>query len=107
MEEQLVEILRRAVSDLLYSSDTDAPFEVLFWPECPAPLTVSQILTPREARGPADRSRGPSVEQFFAPLTADQKWYGAEERRRPAVTGNCGRFWSSTFATCRSFAWAG
>ncbi len=79
VDESLADALQRAVQGLLYTSESDAPFAVIQWPDCPAPLTPEEVLT-RAGREPNAPVTQQSMEAFFQPLTADQAWYGEKDR---------------------------
>lgn len=77
--ESLLPELRSACEDLLWLSETDAPFEVICWPEQPPPLTPQDLL--RLGGCPADTPIQTSrLEDFFGPATTEQDWFGAAEK---------------------------
>lgn len=79
MSDEIVAALEQAVSGLLYSSESDAPFEVFVWPDGPDSVTPEVVLA-RTNHPPGTPIAGQPVDDFFRGLTQDKGWYGAEER---------------------------
>jgi hypothetical protein len=79
MSEQLTAALQQAVAGLLYQSESDEPFEVFMWPDCPRPLRPEDVLS-LAGHPPGTPVAQQTVEQFFASATQEQSWYGDEER---------------------------
>ena len=71
--------LEQAIQGLLYMSETDAPFEIIHWPDEAAGLDAKRV---RQLSGhkPKDPVRTTSVDDFFKPLTDYQAWFGAAEK---------------------------
>jgi hypothetical protein len=78
-EAQLVEELRQATADLLYTSESDSAFVVFTWPGCGPP--ESALLARYSGHPPDAPVAEVDFEDFFRPLTGDQDWHGPEERR--------------------------
>lgn len=76
----LMTLLQAATTDLLWLSEMDAPFEVVHW-QTPATtdLTTAQLLrlTNQPATAPV---KVLAVDDFFAGATAEQDWFGEEEK---------------------------
>jgi hypothetical protein len=72
--------LRAVVKGLTYPSESDEPFEVFRWTsgEVGGDLTRKGVLA-LGGHGAKDRIREQTPDEFFAPLTAHEKWHGAEE----------------------------
>jgi hypothetical protein len=71
--------LQDAAEGITYESETDAPWKAFAWP------TAEGMLTPEAVRKwGLHKSNTPvqekSVDEFFAPLVAEQDWYGEEEK---------------------------
>lgn len=71
--------LQQASDGLLFLSETDAPFETLFWPD----ISVAE-LTPARVAELASAPRGVSAEAvtvkvFFRNATRAESWHNAEE----------------------------
>ncbi len=79
MSTPLQSALEQAVAGLLYTSESDEPFEVFVWPHCPRPLQPEDVLS-LAGRPPGTPVVQQSVGQFFANATQEQSWYGDEER---------------------------
>lgn len=71
--------LEQAIQGLLYMSETDAPFEIIHWPDGTASLDAKQVLR-LSGHKPKDPVRITSVDDFFKPLTDYQAWFGAAEK---------------------------
>ncbi len=68
--------LEQAVDGLLVMSETDAPLLPFVWP-AGLPFTTSAIIA---ASSDMDLSSETlALGDFFAPMTAEQDWYGEEE----------------------------
>jgi hypothetical protein len=71
--------LRQAVEGLTYQSETDAPWKAFSWPGAAGDPTGEGVR--RRGRQRADAPvEEQSLDDFFAPLTREQDWYGDEER---------------------------
>jgi hypothetical protein len=79
MSEQLAAALQEAVGGLLYQSESDEPFAVFVWPDCPRPLRPEDVLS-LTGEPPETPVAQQAVEQFFSSATQEQSWYGDEER---------------------------
>jgi hypothetical protein len=75
--------LQQAAEGLTYESETDAPWKAFAWPGAKGEPTGEEVRRRggHKARAPVEEQ---SVDEFFAPLTADQDWYGDEERATAA-----------------------
>jgi hypothetical protein len=72
-------VLREAVKDLLYMSESDEPFEVVLWKGC------ADCSDPRDLLGrPKAETSAPieavSLDNFFKDLIKEEKWHGQEEK---------------------------
>lgn len=69
--------LREAADGLLWLSESESPFEVVRWDgQSITPAKLLQ-LAGYPAKAPIEVH---SVDDFFAPATAEQDWYGDEEK---------------------------
>lgn len=80
VSDQVIAALQQAVAGLLYSTESDEPWEVFQWPACPSPVTPEEVLT-RSGHPAGTAVTQQSVEDFFRNLTQDKDWYGEEERK--------------------------
>src|SRR6185312_13060719 len=71
--------LKAASDGLTYESETDAPWAVIDWPTADGSPTAEAVRKRgrHKADAPAEEQ---SVDEFFAPLVAEQNWYGDEEK---------------------------
>ena len=80
----LMNKMKSAIQNLSYMSETDAPFEAFVWqPEAGAgafsDVSANDVL--HFAEKPADAPiKEFSTEDFFRQPTADQDWYGDDEK---------------------------
>lgn len=78
--DKLLNLLQAAVADLLWLSEIDAPFEVVYW-QTPATTDLSSgsllLLTHQPAKTPV---KVLTVDDFFAGAIEEQDWFGEEER---------------------------
>ena len=76
---ELVKVLQDLTNDLLWISETDAPFEVFNWESQSAKLTDQELL--ERTHHPMDTAiETVSFDEFFAATTQDQDWFGMEEK---------------------------
>lgn len=71
--------LQQAIQGLLYTSETDAPFEIIHWPDGTTGLDAKRVLQ-LSGHKPKDPVRITSMDDFFKPLTDFQAWFGKEEK---------------------------
>ncbi len=71
--------LRRAAAGLTYQSETDAPWRAFHWAGA-AGVPTGEAVRRRGRHAAGAPVAEQSLEEFFAPLVADQKWYGEPER---------------------------
>ena len=71
--------LRAAIKGLLYTSETDAPFEIVHWRNGGESMDEKKVLL-LSGHKPNDAVETMSIEEFFKDLTTNQSWYGAEEK---------------------------
>jgi hypothetical protein len=71
--------LTKASKGLLYPSETDAPFEVFTWKNGTGPLTPVRLLAFAKLDH-ASPVAVTTVDDFFAPLIAEEDWHGREEK---------------------------
>jgi hypothetical protein len=78
MPSPAITALKRATKGLLYTSESDAPFETVHW-EGVGELSGEKV---RELGGhkKKDPVQQESLDDFFADLVQEQDWQGAEER---------------------------
>lgn len=83
MDTPTLAALRAASAGLSFQSDTDAPWRAFAWPDAVGPATADGVRArghhPKGAKVTAQ-----AVDAFFAPLVADQDWYGAGEKAAAA-----------------------
>jgi hypothetical protein len=71
--------LAKAAEGLTYQSETDAPWKVFTWPAAagsPGPEAVRRLGRHK----PGTRASARSVDELFAPLVAEQDWFGDAEK---------------------------
>ncbi|MCS6807648.1 MAG: nuclease A inhibitor family protein [Bacteroidota bacterium] len=75
---ELLEHLRLASEDLLYPSETDAPFVPFAW-QAMRDFSIDKLLiaTRHDRNTPVE---GTELEDFFAPLTRIHEWFDDSER---------------------------
>jgi hypothetical protein len=78
-KEQVIKTLEKAVKGLIYLSESDAPFEVVYWPGNKKPLTPESISKLSGSK-PGAPVAVISVKDFFEPLTEAEDWHEAEEK---------------------------
>lgn len=71
--------LRAAIKGLLYTSETDAPFEIIHWAKGGETLDEKKVLQ-LSGHKPNDEVETMGIEDFFKDLTSNQSWYGAKEK---------------------------
>ncbi len=74
-----VAALKKASDGLTYQSESDAPFEVFTWKGAAGELTKDEVLK-RVKKSAKSAVQELAPDDFFKDLTADQDWYGAEEK---------------------------
>ncbi|MDB6022244.1 MAG: Nuclease inhibitor-like protein [Pedosphaera sp.] len=79
MPKEIDTALQQATQGLLYQSETDAPFEIIHWPNGAASLDPKTVLK-LSGHKPKDPVETMSVDEFFKPLTDVQAWFGKEEK---------------------------
>ncbi len=75
--------LQQAADGLTYQSETDAPWTAFTWPEATGEPTAAGVRQWGRHRPAAPAAEQP-VDEFFAPLTQEQDWFGDEERATAA-----------------------
>lgn len=71
--------LQEAADGLLYMSETDEPFEAVFWKGEGSPIDAGRLLKLIGAN-PCAPVREESLEDFFKDLVTEQDWHGEAER---------------------------
>jgi hypothetical protein len=79
MSSAIVEALKKATAGLLYTSESDEPFEAFLWKNRGGSLSTQHFLD-LSGHKPADGVEEVKLEDFFSELTADQDWYGVAEK---------------------------
>ena len=79
MPNEIDSALQPVIQNLLYMSETDAPFEIIHWPDGAAGLDAKKVLQ-LSGHKPKDPVQTISLEDFFKPLTDYQSWFGAAEK---------------------------
>jgi hypothetical protein len=79
MPDEIDTELQQATQGLIYMSETDAPFEIIHWPDGGASLDAKQVIRLSRHK-PRDPVQTLSVDDFFKPLTDYQAWFGASEK---------------------------
>ncbi|VTT98986.1 Nuclease A inhibitor-like protein OS=Anabaena variabilis (strain ATCC 29413 / PCC 7937) GN=Ava_B0337 PE=4 SV=1: NuiA [Gemmataceae bacterium] len=72
--------LQQASAGLLYQSETDAPWEVVAWASATGTPSAPEVKRLGRHRAAGAEAEVQSLDEFFAPLTIDQDWYGDEEK---------------------------
>jgi hypothetical protein len=73
-------VLEQASAGLLYQSETDAPWEVVAWASATGTPTAAEVKRLGRHRAAGTTAAEVPLDAFFAPLVADQDWYGDEEK---------------------------
>ena len=78
MTDSIATQLKQASNGLLFLSESDAPFEVIYWPE-PGELTPAKLLqlTNHPPDAPLEML---AVDEFFARAIQEEDWHDQEER---------------------------
>jgi hypothetical protein len=76
---EAVTVLQEATQGLLYMSESDEPFEVVYWKGEGKPLDPKKLLK-LSGHKPSSPVRVLSVDEFFGDLTQEKDWYGKEEK---------------------------
>jgi hypothetical protein len=76
---ETISALQQAADGLNYPSETDSPWETFAWPTVQGDPTGAGVRNQggHKRRAPVAEQ---SVDEFFAPLVAEQDWYGDAER---------------------------
>lgn len=78
--EALQRQFQEAIVDLWWMSETDAPFELMVWPQAfDSGFSVKELMT-LTALDDTLTIQETSVEQFFAPAIRAQDWHGDLEK---------------------------
>ena len=79
MPDDFLSNLQRAIDGLFYLSESDEPFVLVHGPKKTRPIDRAAIL--KLSSLPSNTHvETQSVEEFFADLTKDEDWHGAEEK---------------------------
>lgn len=79
MSKDVVAALRTATDGLLYTSESDEPFEVVVFDNRNQPLQLPAVchLVAKEPSCPVKQI---TLEEFFLPLTQEEDWHGDTEK---------------------------
>jgi hypothetical protein len=83
MPSETAAALAAAADGLSYQSETDAPWKAFGWSSADGDPTADAVRK-RGRHKPGAPVAEQSVDEFFAPLVADQDWYGDEEKATAA-----------------------
>jgi hypothetical protein len=75
----VVEVLKQASEGLLFTSESEYPFEVFFWPEGREDINSEMILQ-RAGHPPNTSVKFVDLDSFFAIATTAQSWHDEKER---------------------------
>jgi Nuclease A inhibitor-like protein len=75
MTDVILDTLKQATEGLLYTSESDYPFDVFLW--------QTDTLTPKKVLIETKHPKNTPV-QFFAQVTQEKDWYGPEEKETVA-----------------------
>jgi hypothetical protein len=81
MTTAILDTLKQATEGLLYTSESDYPFDVFLW--------QTNTLTPKQLLTKTKHAKNTPVQvgdfaQFFAQVTEEKDWYGPEEKEKVA-----------------------
>lgn len=79
MSTQIMQTLDQAVDGLLYTSESDEPFEVVCWPDDGKPLDANKLFELISCP-PGTPVTLISLDDFFKDLITVQSWYGNAEK---------------------------
>lgn len=82
MPSETVAALAAAADGLSYQSETDAPWRAFGWPSADGEPDADGVK--RRGRHKSGEVVEQSADEFFAPLVAEQDWYGDEEKAAAA-----------------------
>lgn len=75
----LIQQLHHLTQDLLWTSETDAPFEIMEWQEQTCDVTPADLLL--LTQHPTDTPiESVNIDDFFAGAVDEQDWFGDEEK---------------------------
>ncbi|WP_404787935.1 nuclease A inhibitor family protein [Altericista sp. CCNU0014] len=77
--EDLVQQMTAAVAGLSWTSETDAPFDVLLWTGMARDGPTAADVLHRAQLPPETPAEAIALESFLAPATEIQDWYGPDE----------------------------
>jgi hypothetical protein len=77
---QAVETLIQAAKDLLFSSETDAPFVPFFWPSEGSAALTPETLAPFTNIKADTPIKGVKLDIFFHSATTEEEWHNEEDR---------------------------
>jgi Nuclease A inhibitor-like protein len=81
MTDVILDTLKQATEGLLYTSESDYPFDVFLWQT--DTLTPKKVLI--ETKHPKNTPvQAGDFDQFFAQVTQEKDWYGPEEKETVA-----------------------
>jgi hypothetical protein len=71
---------RQAIKGLLYTSESDSPFEVVRWTRREPTLTIADLrsLAGKESNAPIEEV---GLDEFFHDLIQDQDWHDADDKK--------------------------
>jgi hypothetical protein len=73
---EIIDLLTKATADLLWSSESDYPFEIVTWPQDTA-LTPTALF--RKLPDPNSPIETMSVTELFEPILTIEDWYADAE----------------------------
>lgn len=76
--EKLLKRLENACLGLLWMSEADFPWEIIYWQDIQN--LNGKTLLDRYNYNPERKIKTTTLESFFAPATTEQEWYGSIER---------------------------
>jgi hypothetical protein len=80
MANDALQEVQKAITGLLYMSESDSPFEVVHWTRREPMLTVSDIRS-LVGKGLDAHVEEVSLDEFFHDLIQDQDWHDADDKK--------------------------
>ena len=80
MPDTTLDALKQATKGLVYQSESDAPFKTFVWKDGGGRLTKQKVVQ-LSGHKPGTPVKEVKLDDFFADLTEEQDWHGAEEKK--------------------------
>jgi hypothetical protein len=78
--QDIITELQIAIDGLLFSSESDFPFEIISWSATELPVLTSATLLAHTGHKPATAVSTATLENLFAPLITEQDWHTEDDK---------------------------